>query len=105
MMVQRSQYSILTALKYAFLIVLSLIIMGPVVTAILGSIRTTGEFLTTPFGLPKSGIRWENYQGILENSAFWNSLLNSLMITAGVTLLNITFASMLAFVFSRVKFY
>lgn len=94
-----------TILKYAVLIVLCLIIMGPVVTAVLGSIRTTGEFLTTPFGLPRNEIQWQNYTGILESSAFWNALRNSLVITGGVTLLNVTLASMLAFVFSRVQFF
>ena len=78
--------------------------MGPVLTAFLGSIRTTGEFLTTPFGLPQNGIRWENYEGILTSPSFWNSLKNSVLITAGVTVLNVTLASMLAFIFSRVDF-
>jgi ABC-type glycerol-3-phosphate transport system permease component len=91
-------------LKYAILITLCLIIMGPVATAVLGSIRTTGEFMTTPFGLPQTGIHWENYTSILENPVFWSALQNSLIITAGVTLLNIALASMLAFVFSRVEF-
>jgi raffinose/stachyose/melibiose transport system permease protein len=103
-MLEQTQRSVQTSLKYALLIAICLVIMGPVVTAILGSIRTTGEFITTPFGLPQSGIRWENYQGILENPSFWNSLKNSLIITFGVTLLNVTLASMLAFVFSRLSF-
>lgn len=101
---ERAQQSTQNMLKYAILIALCLVIMGPVVTAVLGSIRTTGEFVSTPFGLPESGIRWENYQSILESPSFWNSLKNSLIITIGVTLLNITLASMLAFVFSRVEF-
>jgi raffinose/stachyose/melibiose transport system permease protein len=86
------------------LIGICLVIMAPVVTAVLGSIRTTGEFLTTPFGLPRHEIQWENYTGILESDSFWNALKNSLLITTGVTLLNITFASMLAFVFARLEF-
>jgi raffinose/stachyose/melibiose transport system permease protein len=96
--------SVQNTLKYILLIALCLVIMGPVATAFLGSIRTTGEFMSSPFGLPLSGIRWENYQGILENPAFWNSVKNSLVITTGVTLLNIIFGSMLAFVFSRIDF-
>src|SRR5215213_250586 len=99
-----TQQSIQSGIKYALLIALCLVMMGPVATAVLGSIRTTGELLTTPFGLPKSGIQWENYTSILENPAFWNSLKNSLIITGGVTLLDITFSSMLAFIFSRVEF-
>lgn len=103
-MAQRTQFSITAGLKYALLIGVCLVMMGPVLTAILGSLRTTGEFLTTPFGLPQSGIHWENYQGILEDSSFWNSLKNSVLITTGVTVLNVTLASLLAFIFSRVDF-
>lgn len=93
------------ALKYALLIGVCLVIMGPVVTAVLGSIRTTGEFLTTPFGLPTREIQWQNYTDILGGDAFWISFKNSLLITLGVTSLNIVFASMLAFVLSRVDFF
>lgn len=94
----------LPALKYALLIALCLVIMGPVITAVLGSIRTTGEFVTNPFGLPTRGIQWQNYGDVLGNSIFWNSLKNSILITGGVTVLNILLSSMLAFVFSRIEF-
>lgn len=93
-----------STVKYAVLIALCLVIMGPVVTAILGSIRTTGEFLSDPFGLPRSGIQWGNYTQILESGAFWNSAKNSLLITVGVTVLTVLLSSMLAFVLSRVQF-
>src|SRR5215212_127853 len=92
------------ALKYGILITVCLIVLGPILTSVLGSLRTTGEFLSTPFGLPQNGIRWENYGGILSDASFWNSVKNSLAITFGVTFLNVTFGSMLAFIFSRVEF-
>ncbi len=101
---QKIQGTLRSALKYAILIVLCLIIMGPVLTAVLGSIRTTGEFSSAPFGLPQNGIQWQNYTDILTDGAFWNSLKNSLVITISVTFLNVALASMLAFVFSRVEF-
>ncbi|HVU13843.1 MAG TPA: carbohydrate ABC transporter permease [Phototrophicaceae bacterium] len=101
---QRTQQVLQSTLKYVVLIILCLTIMGPVATAILGSIRTTGEFTSAPFGLPISGIHWENYIGILTNPSFWISLKNSLVITISVTVLNIALASMMAFIFSRVDF-
>lgn len=100
----RTQHAVQSSMKYALLIALCLVIMGPVATAVLGSIRTTGEFVSTPFGLPRNGIQWQNYTSILESGAFWNSLKNSLIITGGVTFLDIALSSMLAFVFSRVEF-
>jgi raffinose/stachyose/melibiose transport system permease protein len=103
-MLSQTQHPLRSVLKYTFLIVLCLIIMGPVVTAVLGSIRTNGEFMTRPFGLPRFGIQWQNYESVLSGDAFWRSLFNSLIITTGVTVLNLTLASMLAFIFSRVDF-
>lgn len=103
-MMSRNTFTVSTTLRYALLIGLCMVIMGPVLTAFLGSIRTTGEFLTTPFGLPQNEIQWENYTSILTNPSFWNSLKNSVLITVGVMVLNVTLASMLAFVFSRVDF-
>jgi raffinose/stachyose/melibiose transport system permease protein len=103
-MTPRPQFSLFAGFRYTVLIVLCLLMMGPVATAVLGSIRTTGEFLTTPFGLPNNGIQWDNYISILVNPSFWNSMKNSLLITIGVTALNVSLASMLAFIFSRVEF-
>jgi raffinose/stachyose/melibiose transport system permease protein len=103
-MQERLQQQGFSLLKYAILIALCLVIMGPVLTAVLGSIRTTGELMSTPFGLPTRGIQWQNYTDILTSGSFWNSLKNSLIITIGVTVLNILLSSMLAFVFSRVIF-
>src|SRR5215510_2253268 len=96
--------SINIGLKYVILIGLCLFVMSPVVTAVLGSIRTNGEFMTTPFGLPQKGIQWDNYLSILTNPNFWNSFKNSLLITATHTVLNLVLASLLAFIFTRVDF-
>lgn len=98
------QQRAMQTVKYTILLTLCLIVVSPVLTAVLGSVRTTGEFLSTPFGLPQNGIQWVNYQGILESAKFWNALKNSLFITGAVTLLVVTFSSMLAFIFSRVQF-
>ena len=93
-----------TGLKYFLLILFCIVLMSPVITALLGSIRTNGEFLSTPFGLPTQGIQWANYTDILLSPTFWNFMKNSLFITVGVTVLNIILSSMLAFVLTRVKF-
>jgi raffinose/stachyose/melibiose transport system permease protein len=99
----QDSYTIL-AIKYIVLAFVIFIILGPIVTAISGSIRTTGEFLAQPLGLPTQGIQWTNYTNILQDSDFWNSFGNSAVITIGITALNVTLASMMAFVFARVPF-
>ncbi len=96
--------SIRRIFMYLFVIIMAILMMAPVVTVILGSIRTTGQFLSNPIGLPQTGIQWENYTSILTNEDFWRSLRNSLIITITTTLLVVLIASPLAFIFSRVKF-
>jgi raffinose/stachyose/melibiose transport system permease protein len=93
-----------SAFKYLILIIISILMLLPVVVAILGGIRTTPEFLAEPFALPRNGIVLENYQRILTSASFWQSFRNSLLITAGVTSINLVLASMLAFAFSRIRF-
>lgn len=96
--------SLSRVLMYLFVIVMALLMMAPVLTVILGSIRTTGQFLSNPIGLPQTGIQWENYTGILTSPDFWRSLRNSLIITLTTTVLVVLIASPLAFIFSRVQF-
>lgn len=91
-------------LKYIILIAFSLVIISPVVTAVLGSLRTNGEFLAKPFGLPTHQIQWKHYTGILKSQDFWRAAQNSLFITAGIVVLNVSLASLLAFAFSRINF-
>jgi raffinose/stachyose/melibiose transport system permease protein len=97
-------FDIATPLKLTMMIGLCLIIMGPVLTAVLGSLRTTGEFLARPFDIPRGEVQIQHYTDVLNSGAFWNSLGNSLIITMGVVTLNVALASMLAFVFSRIAF-
>lgn len=91
-------------LMYFFVIFMAIIMISPVITVILGSIRTTGEFLSNPVALPREGIQWANYTGIILSGSFWNSIKNSLIITAASTILVILIASPLAFIFARVNF-
>lgn len=92
------------ALKYTILIVVCIIVVSPILTAILGGLRTTGEFIARPFGLPTKGIQWGNYTEILEDRVFWRSTRNSLYITIGSTILTVILSSTMAFVFSRIRF-
>jgi raffinose/stachyose/melibiose transport system permease protein len=90
--------------QYTVLIVLALIILGPVLTAVLGGLKTTGELYNQPFGLPAIP-RWENYTGILTSNSFWRQLTNSVIIVAGTVSLTVTTSALLAFVFSRLSFF
>lgn len=90
--------------QYAFVIIMALIMMSPIVMVVLGSLRTRGELATSAMGLPQQGVQWENYSYILTQASFWQQARNSLLITVCVTLGVIVCSSMLAFIFSRIEF-
>ncbi|PJF34566.1 MAG: hypothetical protein CUN49_15010, partial [Candidatus Thermofonsia Clade 1 bacterium] len=95
---------LLNIAKYAVLTFVAVVILAPSLTAVLGGIRTTGEFLAEPFGLPKQGIQWQNFVRILSNPDFWNAFKNSILLTVGVTVIGVSLSACLAFVFSRMQF-
>jgi raffinose/stachyose/melibiose transport system permease protein len=89
--------------QYIVLTIISAMILVPVIMLVIGSLKTHGEFMTTPYTWP-SPAHWENYTSILQNPTFWRMLGNSLFImlctTAGVVLV----CSMAAFIFARMRF-
>jgi raffinose/stachyose/melibiose transport system permease protein len=97
------QFSFTRLFQYAVLIALALIILGPIFTAVMGGLKTTGELFAEPFGLPAIP-RWENYIGILTSDIFWRQLLNSAIIVVGTVSLTVATSALLAFVFSRLVF-
>lgn len=89
--------------QYLVLTSLALIILGPILTAVLGGLKTTGELFAEPFGLPTIP-RWENYTDIITGSLFWQQLMNSAIIVTGTVSLTVATSALLAFVFSRLVF-
>jgi raffinose/stachyose/melibiose transport system permease protein len=90
-------------LKYFVLIVLSSIILIPILTAILGGFKTTGELLSAPLAIPAT-LRWSNYGDILTSASFWQQLANSTLIVIGTVSLTLFTSTLLAFIFSRMVF-
>jgi len=92
------------SLKYMLLTFLCILVMSPVLTAILGSVRTTGDFILRPFALPQGEWQWQHYTDVLLSDSFWRSMRNSLIITFFTVVLNVSLACMLAFAFTRLSF-
>ncbi len=89
--------------RLALAVVVSLFVIAPLVMAAVGGLKTTGEMYLNPLGLP-SEPHWENYGSILGNRFFWSALVNSLIVTACVTVGVIVVAAMAAFPFARISF-
>jgi raffinose/stachyose/melibiose transport system permease protein len=89
--------------QYGIAIVVSMIIICPILIAVLGGFKTSGELLNSPFSLPKNWVL-DNYQHILNLGSFWRQLLNSTIVMIGTVVLATFSASLAAFVFARMSF-
>jgi raffinose/stachyose/melibiose transport system permease protein len=75
----------------------------PILYAILGGFRDTGQLSTNPVALPHPWV-FSNYTGILKSSTFWHQLWNSTLIALASTALTVPIAALAAFVFARFAF-
>ena len=75
----------------------------PILYAILGGFRDTGQLSTNPVALPDPWV-FDNYSSILRSSTFWHQVWNSVLIALISTALTVPIAAMAAFVFARFAF-
>ena len=90
-------------LRYVICGVVAFFVLIPIVIAIIGGFKTTGELSSSPFSLPVIW-HWENYANILAASSFWQSVINSLITTLSTVCLLLLLACPAAFIFARVPF-
>jgi len=89
--------------QYVIAIVVSIIIIYPILIAVLGGFKTSGELFNSPFSLPEDWVL-DNYQHVLGLSSFWRQLFNSTVVMTGTVVLATFSASLAAFVFARMSF-
>ena len=75
----------------------------PILYAILGGFRDTGQLSTSPVALPDPWV-FSNYTSILESATFWAQVKNSVVIALVSTALTVPVAALAAFVFARFAF-
>lgn len=89
--------------QYVIAIVVSIIIIYPILIAVLGGFKASGELLNSPFSLPKDWTL-DNYRYIFHLNSFWRQLFNSTIVMIGTVVLATFSASLAAFVFARMSF-
>ena len=88
---------------YTILYVILAVIVVPLLFAILGGFRTTGQIAAEPVGLPDPWVL-SNYLDTLALPAFWSQMLSSTVIALVTTALVLPAASLAAFVIARYRF-
>jgi raffinose/stachyose/melibiose transport system permease protein len=88
---------------YAFALIVAAAIFVPVLYAVLGGFRDTGQIGQNPVALPDPWV-FGNYGEILSSGTFWRQLFNSTLIALISTGLTVPLAAMAAYVFARFAF-
>jgi raffinose/stachyose/melibiose transport system permease protein len=88
---------------YAFALVVAVAVLVPVLYAVLGGFRDTGQIGQDPVGLPDPWV-FSNYGEVLSSGTFWRQLFNSTLIALLSTALTVPLAALAAYVFARFAF-
>jgi raffinose/stachyose/melibiose transport system permease protein len=88
---------------YAIAIGVVLVVIVPVVYAVIGGFRTTGQISESPVGLPQPWV-FDNYREILASDTFWRQVGNSVLVAAVTMAVVVPCASLAAFVLARFSF-
>jgi raffinose/stachyose/melibiose transport system permease protein len=88
---------------YVIAWIAAILTLVPILYAILGGFRDTGQLSTNPVALPDPWV-FSNYTGILKSATFWTQVKNSVVIALVSTALTVPVAALAAFIFARFAF-
>jgi raffinose/stachyose/melibiose transport system permease protein len=88
---------------YVIVLLVTVVVLLPVVYAVLGGFRTTGQIAARPVALPTPWV-FSNYREVLGSGSFWQQVGNSSIIAAITVLLIVALSAPAAFVFARFAF-
>ncbi len=94
-----------TTLLTVILLSFTLTVIVPFIWMILMSVRTTGEILNDPYGLP-SIVHWQNYYKLIfdPNVAFYRYFINSGIVTVSAVLLCALLSTLAGYGFGRKRY-
>jgi multiple sugar transport system permease protein len=94
-----------TVLRYAALVIVLLIMIGPFLWQLSTSLKgTTEDIYTSPPRLLPEHPTFANYQGVADIIPVWDFVLNSLKVAVSNVLTNVAGAAMAGYALSRLRF-
>jgi len=88
---------------YAIAWIAAIATLVPLLYAILGGFRDTGQISNNPVALPSPWV-FSNYTDLIQSSTFLRQLFNSALVALVSTLLVVPLAALAAFIFARFAF-
>ncbi len=93
------------ALLTIVLLVFTILVITPFIWMLVMSVRTTGEILNDPYGLP-SAIHWDNYWKLMFDPkiAFYKYFVNSAIVTVGALIVTLLLSTLGGYGFGRRRY-
>jgi len=89
---------------YILLVIGVILLVGPFIWMVLGSIKTTGELRQVPPTLLPENPTLANYADLFERLNFTRFFFNSALVATAVTVGNVVFCSMLGYALAKLSF-
>jgi len=89
---------------YILLMIGAVVAIGPIVWGISTSLKNRGEVFIYPPELIPSQIRWANFTDLFDLIPFFRAVVNSIVVSVGVTFGVLAVSSLAAYAFARLSF-
>jgi multiple sugar transport system permease protein len=89
---------------HLFVVLLAVAFLFPFFWMVSNAVRSNGEVLATPPRLLPSEWQWHNFIDALSLLPFGRFFLNSLSVSAAITLITLVVSSLAGFAFARIRF-
>lgn len=89
---------------YLLLTVVAAIFIGPFLWMVMTALKSNRDVMAWPPVLVPRVLHWENFTAIFRNTGLPRALLNSVIVAVSATAINVTFSSLAAFGFARLRF-
>lgn len=96
--------TVLEVLRDIFAVVITLIMLFPIFWMIISSLKTSDELLQAVPTLWPKVISWRNYPDALKMAPFGRYFVNTIVMTAGIMVLQMTLSILAAYGFSKGNF-
>lgn len=103
-MVKHKKLKDMGLVDYGILVVLTLVaalMLYPIVNVLAISLSPYYETLKTPWMIIPHNLTLEGYDYVINDEAFWRSYLNSILVTAGTTVVGLSVTALMAWPLAR----
>lgn len=92
------------ALMYLFIVITGVTMFGPIVWMLLAAFKSQEEIITLPPVLLPSQWMWHNFVTVVEQSPIGRAYVNSLIVSATVTVAQVTTSTIGGYAFTKLRF-